>query len=71
MNPLKRRRPDKRLRAIRHYFRGTIAGWRLRLIRPTGIQPLERGRPDKRLRAIRHYHRGTIAGWRLRLIRPT
>ncbi|MDY0890291.1 hypothetical protein, partial [Kosakonia sp. CFBP8986] len=35
MKPLERRRPDKRLRAIRHYLRGTIAGWRLRLIRPT------------------------------------
>ncbi|WP_312203706.1 hypothetical protein, partial [Kosakonia cowanii] len=71
MKPLERRRPDKRLRAIRHYLRGTIAGWRLRLIRPTVMQPLKRRRPDKRLRAIRHYLRGTIAGWRLRLIRPT
>jgi len=59
MKPLERRRPDKRLRAIRHYLRGTIAGWRLLLIRPTGMQPLERCRPDKRLRAIRHYFRGT------------
>ncbi|WP_312604670.1 hypothetical protein, partial [Kosakonia cowanii] len=32
--PLKPRRPDKRS-AIRHFLRGTIAGWRLRLIRPT------------------------------------
>ena len=59
MDPLERCRPDKRLRAIRQYLRGTIAGWRLRLIRPTGMEPLERRRPDKRLRAIRHYHRGT------------
>jgi hypothetical protein len=48
-----------------------IAGWRLRLMRPTGMELLERRRPDKRLRAIRQYHRGTLAGWRLRLIRPT
>jgi hypothetical protein len=48
-----------------------IAGWRLRLIRPTVTEPLEPCRPDKRLRAIRHYLRCSFAGWRLRLIRPT
>jgi len=31
---LEPRRPDKRSRAIRHYSRHAIAGWRLRLIRP-------------------------------------
>ncbi len=56
---LKPRRPDKRLRAIRHCLSAPIAGWRLRLIRPTVTKPLEPRRPDKRLRAIRHYLCGT------------
>ena len=36
-----------------------IAGWRLRLIRPTEVEPLKRRRSDKRLRAIRQW------GWHL------
>gem|GEM_PF-1833443 len=38
---LEPRRPDKRSRAIRHYSRHAIAGWRLRLIRPTKPEPAE------------------------------
>jgi len=38
---LEPRKPDKRSRAIRHYSRHAIAGWRLRLIRPTKPEPAE------------------------------
>jgi hypothetical protein len=56
---------------VRSYSAAPIAGWRLRLIRPTKTEPLKPRRPDKRVTRHPAYSAAPLAGWWLRLIRPT
>ncbi|WP_285111176.1 hypothetical protein, partial [Leclercia adecarboxylata] len=63
------RRSGKHSAAGHQPHRCHIAGWRLRLTRPT--KPRNTVGPCKRSAAGHQPHRGHIAGWRLRLTRPT